>query len=62
VAAELVRAGRSGEWVSDQTGIPAHALHEKLAMRLDFTIADLADIAHALEIPVAQLVPRLRDH
>ena len=57
VSDELVASGRTPQWLAEQAGISAKALRSKLAMRADFTVVDLADIAHALGIPVSELVP-----
>lgn len=59
MATEVARAGRTARWLSTQTGIAPDVLSRKLAAQLDFTVAELADIAGALDIPVARLVPRL---
>lgn len=58
VEEELLHAGRSPEWLAPQVGITGAELREKLAGEADFTVADLAEIAHALEIAVARLTPR----
>lgn len=57
VAAELDRSGRTASWLSDRTGIVLVALQSKLDGRADFTVTDLADIATALGVPVASLMP-----
>lgn len=54
---ELRRGGRDTAWVCARTGIAGDVLCRKLAGELDFTVADLADIAQALEISVARLTP-----
>ncbi|MFJ2544533.1 hypothetical protein [Microbacterium sp. NPDC087589] len=54
---ELLRAGRSTQWLSTQVGITVAELRERLAGESDFTVADLAEIAQALDIAVAQLTP-----
>ncbi|MGJ0388930.1 hypothetical protein [Microbacterium sp. CGR1] len=59
VRSELVSAGRTVPWLAEQTGIALHVLQKQLAMQLDFTVTDLAEIAGALSIDVARLVPRL---
>ncbi|MEV7800588.1 hypothetical protein AB0O14_15980 [Microbacterium foliorum] len=55
---ELLRAGRSAQWLSRQVGITGAELRERLAGEADFTVTDLAEIAQALDIAVAQLTPR----
>lgn len=61
VRSELVRAGRTVPWLSDETGIALHVLQKQLAMQLDFTVTDLAEIAGALSIDAARLLPRAGD-
>lgn len=61
VAYEIVRAARTTEWLAERIGMPVPELRKKLAMQLDFTVADLAEIAHALDITASQLVPRVHD-
>jgi hypothetical protein len=61
VASALTRAARSTGWLASRSGIGHAALQRKLAAESDFTVAELADIAAALGIPVADLVPRLRE-
>ncbi|WP_145985674.1 MULTISPECIES: XRE family transcriptional regulator [Microbacterium] len=61
VRSELVGAGRTVSWLAEQTGIAPHVLQKQLAMQLDFTVTDLAEIAGALSIDVARLVPRSAD-
>lgn len=56
--AELLGAGRTIPWLSQQTGIALHVLQKQLAMQLDFTVTDLAEIADALSIDIARLLPR----
>lgn len=58
VEEELVRAGRSSQWLSARVGITGTELRRKLAGEVDFTVTDLAEIAQALGIAVAQLTPR----
>ncbi|KQQ65874.1 hypothetical protein ASF63_11040 [Microbacterium sp. Leaf320] len=58
VRSELVGAGRTIPWLSQQTGIALHVLQKQLATQLDFTVTDLAEIADALSIDVARLLPR----
>lgn len=58
VEEELLRAGRSSQWLSARVGINGTELRRKLAGEVDFTVTDLAEIAHALGIAVAQLTPR----
>lgn len=58
VEEEMLRAGRSSQWLSAQVGITGPELREKLAGEVDFTVTDLAEIAQALDIAVAQLTPR----
>lgn len=58
VRAELLGAGRTIPWLSQQTGIALHVLQKQLAMQLDFTVTDLAEIADALSIDIARLLPR----
>ncbi|KQR47594.1 hypothetical protein ASF87_01040 [Microbacterium sp. Leaf161] len=58
VEEELLRAGRSTQWLSARVGITGAELREKLAGEVDFTVTDLAEIAQALDIAVAQLTPR----
>lgn len=43
-----------------RAGIPLDALRRKLDGDLDFTVADLAAIAAALDVPVSSLAPSLR--
>ncbi|MFS0913295.1 helix-turn-helix domain-containing protein [Microbacterium sp. 179-I 3D2 NHS] len=57
VGAELERAGRSRHWLADRAGIDARRLSEALHGRDDFTVADLAAIAAALDVPVSALTP-----
>ncbi len=57
VTEELRRGGRDASWLSDRTGIAGAVLRSKLAGRSDFTVADLGDIAQALDISVARLTP-----
>ena len=54
---ELRRGGRDAPWLSDRAGIARAALRRKLAGEADFTVADLAEIAQALDISVARLTP-----
>lgn len=61
VRSELAGAGRTIPWLSEQTGIDLRVLQKQLAMQLDFTVTDLAEIAGALSIDVARLVPPSRD-
>ncbi len=56
-----MRAGRTVPWLSDETGIALHVLQKQLAMQLDFTVTDLAEIAGALSIDAARLLPRVGD-
>jgi predicted transcriptional regulator len=55
---ELLHAGRSTRWLAEQVGITEATIRKKLAGEADFTIADLAEIAVALDISVARLTPR----
>lgn len=57
VEVELLRAGLSTQWLSTQVSITGAELRERLACEADFTVADLAEIAQALDIAVAQLTP-----
>ncbi len=57
VIAELERAGRTPHWLSESTAIGLAALQSKLDRHADFTVTDLADIADALAVPVASLIP-----
>lgn len=57
VEEELLRADRSTQWLSQETGITGRALRKKMSGKADFTVADLAHIAQALDIPVARLTP-----
>lgn len=61
VAYEILRAGRTTEWLSERIGMPAHQLRKKLAMQLDFTVADLGEIADALDVTPSQLMPCVHD-
>lgn len=58
VSEEVLRAGHGTQWLAQQLGTTVAELREKLAGEVDFTVADLAEIARALDIPVAQLTPR----
>ncbi|WP_230110597.1 hypothetical protein [Microbacterium foliorum] len=60
VRAEMAASGRTTQWLAEQAGITTKALQNKLALRADFTVVDLAGIAHALEISVEELVPPAR--
>ena len=55
----LAASDRSERWLAERSGIEYELLQEKLHLRVDFTVTDLADIARALGVPVADLVPRL---
>jgi hypothetical protein len=57
VASELERAGQTTLWLAERSGIAHPALQKKLAMKVDFTVADLADIAAVLDIAVTRLTP-----
>lgn len=57
VGAELARAGKSVGWLAERIGRDPTRLEELLRGRADFTVIDLAEIAAALQIPVAALVP-----
>ena len=57
ISAQLDRLGRTAEWLAEETRTDASVLHEKLAMRQDFTVTDLGDIATALGIRPADLLP-----
>ena len=59
VRAELERQDRSVLWLSSSSGIDVRTLEQKLAVSRPFTVVDLAEIAAALEVPVAQLAPPL---
>lgn len=58
VEEELLRAGRSAQWLSRHVGITGAELRARLAGEADFTVTDLAEIAQALDIAVSRLTPR----
>lgn len=60
VAAQLSRAGRSPQWLAGASGIELGDLLDKLALRRDFTVTDLGDIAAALGISATELVVKGR--
>lgn len=60
VASELRRTEQSVEWLSERSGIDQIALKAKLRTQSNFTMVDLANIAAALNIPVAALTPSER--
>lgn len=53
----LVAAERTTAWLSTKTGIPATTLARKLNGHSDFTIAEIARLAKALNVPAADLLP-----
>ncbi|KJQ54447.1 hypothetical protein RS85_01599 [Microbacterium sp. SA39] len=57
MASELRRSRRTVGWLSEQSGIEVPLLAAKLREDEDFTIADLANIAPALDVPVSSLMP-----
>lgn len=57
IAAELGRTGRSKRWLADHSGIAYSTLRRKMQARSDFTVTELADIALALGVSPAALVP-----
>ncbi|MDQ0728856.1 helix-turn-helix transcriptional regulator [Microbacterium sp. W4I20] len=57
VEGELQRVERSVAWLAEHTGIDPAALSSMLQEREDFTMVDLANIAAALDVPVAALTP-----
>lgn len=57
VMGELKRAERSVTWLADHAGIDQAALSSMLRAREEFTMVDLANIAAALNVPVAALMP-----
>ncbi|MFJ2553346.1 helix-turn-helix domain-containing protein [Microbacterium sp. NPDC087591] len=61
IAAHLGRAGRSRRWLSEHSGIAYSTLRRRMQGRSDFTITELADIALALDLSPAALVPSPRD-
>lgn len=60
VASALMRAERSSRWLAARSGIALSDLERKLGLEADFTVADLADIADALGVAVADFVPPVR--
>jgi len=60
VASALMRAERSSRWLAARSGIALSDLERKLGLQADFTVADLADIADALGVAVADFVPPVR--
>ena len=55
-----MRAERSSLWLAARSGIALSDLERKLGLQADFTVADLADIADALGVAVADFVPPVR--
>lgn len=54
----ILDAERSQQWVADKAGIPATTLRRKLQGHGDFRIGEVANIAQALNINPADLLPR----
>ena len=59
VAAQIARYGVKIAWLSDETGIPRVTLHRRLTGRTPFNLTELAAIAAALRIPIAELLTDL---
>lgn len=57
VLSELDRLDLSAQWLSEHTGIAPSALRRRLTLHADFTVTELAEIALALGVSVADLVP-----
>lgn len=53
----LDERGRDARWLSARSGIDWGILESVLAGERDVTVGELADIAQALGVPVARLVP-----
>lgn len=60
VASALSQAGRSTRWLAAASGIELGELESRLAARSDFTVTEIGDIAAALGITGADLIPPRR--
>jgi hypothetical protein len=57
VVSALEERGHTVPWLAEASGIPLPRLEDLLYLRSGFTVTDLGDIAAALGVPVAALVP-----
>mgnify|MGYP002355992270 CR=1 FL=1 len=57
VAQALKRADRSEKWTADQAGIAYPTFRRRLRGDKDFTVSEVARIAHALQIKPSDLLP-----
>ncbi|WP_435746344.1 helix-turn-helix domain-containing protein [Microbacterium sp. PMB16] len=60
IATELERIGRPVDWLAAEASIDRSVLRSKLLAHEEFTMVDLANIAAALDVPVAALMPTAR--
>ncbi|MFF3029337.1 hypothetical protein [Microbacterium sp. NPDC057944] len=58
VRSALAASGHTERWLAARASIDRDDLRDKLTLRTDFTVTDLADIAVALGIPIATLFPQ----
>jgi hypothetical protein len=57
VLSAIAKAERSKRWTCDKAGFSPSTFQRKIAGGADFTLGELARIAHALSIPVTDLLP-----
>jgi DNA-binding phage protein len=53
----ILDAERSQQWVAEKSGIPATTLRRKLQGQSDFYLAEVANIAQALNLTPSELLP-----
>lgn len=58
VRSALAASGHTERWLAARASIDRDDLRDKLTLRTDFTVTDLADIAVALGIPIGTLFPQ----
>lgn len=57
VAEAIRRADRTQAWIADKAGISTGTLRKKLRGGTSFTVAELRDIAEALNVSPSSLLP-----
>lgn len=57
VRAELARQRKSGRAVAEALNLPASTLSRRLSGVVPFTVAELANLAEYLDVPLARFVP-----
>ncbi|WP_067201578.1 hypothetical protein [Microbacterium sp. XT11] len=58
IVSALSTRQRTVSWLAEEAGIPLTRLTELLDGKGGFTVADLGDLAAALDVAVTDLVPR----